>query len=74
MYTLYKDFSNFLIIFAGISGIHVIPVIITCTLQGMICNTGIPRTFYGGKICSVEFVGNYNYIIIFSVYSDTEIK
>ena len=32
---------------------NVIPVIITCTLQGIFCNTGIPRTFYGGKICSV---------------------
>ena len=29
-----------------------IPVIITCTLQGTFCNTGIPCTFYGGKICS----------------------
>ena len=33
--------------------VHVIPVIITCTLQGMFCDMGIPRTFYGGKICSV---------------------
>ena len=52
IYSLLR-FSNFLIIFAGISGVHVIPVIITCTLQGMFCDTGIPRTFYGGKICSV---------------------
>ena len=29
------------------------PVIITCTLQGMFCDTWIPRTCYGGKICSV---------------------
>ena len=43
-------FSNFLIIFAGISGVHVIPVIIIYTLQGMFCDMGIPRTFYGGKI------------------------
>ena len=35
--------------------VHVIPVIITCTLQGMFCDTGIPRTFYGEKICSVQF-------------------
>ena len=28
-------------------------MIITCTLQGMFCDTGIPCTFYGGKICSV---------------------
>ena len=46
-------FYLYFIIFAGISGVHVIPVIITCTLQGMFCDTGIPRTFYGGKICSV---------------------
>ena len=59
IYTLNKDlFSNFLMIFAGISGIHVIPVIIICTLQGMFCNTGIPCTFYGGKICSAP-IGNH---------------
>ena len=28
-------------------------MIITCTLQGTPCNTGFPRSFYGGKICSV---------------------
>ena len=38
-------FSNFLRIFAGIAGIHAIPVIITCTLQGTLCDTGFPRTF-----------------------------
>ena len=37
----------------GFSGVHVIPVIITCTLQGMFWDTGIPRNFYGWKICSV---------------------
>ena len=37
----------------GISGIPAIPMIITCLLQGILCDTGIPRTFYGGKICSV---------------------
>ena len=31
----------------------VIPVIITCTLQGTPCDTGIPHTFYGENICSV---------------------
>ena len=36
-----------------ISGIPAIPMIITYLLQGTLCNTGIPRTFYGGKICSV---------------------
>ena len=37
----------------GISDMHVIPMIITCMLQGTLCNTGIPCTFYGGNICSV---------------------
>ena len=54
IYFFIKIFSNFLIIFAGISGVHVIPVIITCTLQGTFCNPGIPCFFHGGKICSVE--------------------
>ena len=31
----------------------VIPVTITCTLQGTLCDTGIPHTFYGQNICSV---------------------
>ena len=33
---------------------HVIPMIITCMLQGTLCDMGIPRTFYGGNICSVD--------------------
>ena len=37
----------------GISDVCVIPVTITCTLQGVNCDTGIPHTFYGGNICSV---------------------
>ena len=37
----------------GISGIPAIPMIITCILQGTLCDMGIPCTFYGGKICSV---------------------
>ena len=37
----------------GIFRQHVIPMIITCMLQGTLCDTGIPRTFYGGNICSV---------------------
>ena len=37
----------------GISRQHVIPMIITCMLQGTLCDTGIPRTFYGGNIFSV---------------------
>ena len=32
---------------------HVIPIIITCMLQGTLCDIGIPHTFYGGNICSV---------------------
>ena len=57
MWTFYiyslLTFSDFHIIFAGISGVHVIPGIITCTLQGRFCDTGIPRIFHGGKICIV---------------------
>ena len=37
----------------GISDLHVIPMIITCMLQGTLCDKGIPCTFYGGNICSV---------------------
>ena len=32
---------------------HVIPMIITCMLQGTLCDTGIPCTFYWENICSV---------------------
>ena len=35
---------------------HVIPMIITCTLPGTPCDTWFPRTFYGGKICSVHYI------------------
>ena len=44
-------------------GVHVIPVIVTCTLQGMFCDMGIPRTFYGGKICSVARDINWEKIL-----------
>ena len=37
-------------IFAGISGVHVIPVIITCTLQGMFCDMGIPAISMGENL------------------------
>ena len=37
----------------GIAGIHAIPMMITCMLQGTLCDTGIPRTLYGENICSV---------------------
>ena len=37
----------------GISDIHVFPITITCLLQGTLCDTGIPCTFYGENICSV---------------------
>ena len=42
----------------GISDVCVIPVTITCTLQGVNCDTGIPHTFYGGNICSVDISKN----------------
>ena len=62
IYTLnYFIFSNFLIIFTGIACIPAIPVIITCTLQGTICDTGFPRTFYGGKICSVGVIVYFHF-------------
>ena len=44
----------------GISDMHVIPMIITCMLQGTLCDTGIPRTFYGGNICSVVGLTPFN--------------
>ena len=36
-----------------ISGMHITPMMITCMLQGTLCDTGIPCTFYGENICSV---------------------
>ena len=36
--------------------VYVIPMMITCILQGTLCDPGIPRTFYGGKICSVLLI------------------
>ena len=36
----------------GISGIPAIPMIITCLLQGILCDTGIPVLFMGEK-CAV---------------------
>ena len=40
----------------GISDIHVFPITITCLLQGTLCETGIPCTFYGENIYSVVSV------------------
>ena len=37
----------------GITGIHAIPMMIICMLQGTLCDTGLPCTFYGENICSV---------------------
>ena len=34
----------------GIAGIHAIPMMITRMLQGTLCDTGIPCTFYGENI------------------------
>ena len=31
----------------GITGMHAIPMMITCMLQGTLCDKGIPCTFYG---------------------------
>ena len=38
----------------GTMGIHAIPLRITCMLQGTLCDTGIPCTYYGENICSVQ--------------------
>ena len=43
----------------GISDIHVFSITITCLLQGTLCDTGIPCTFYGENICSVELTWKY---------------
>ena len=32
-----------------------IPMIITCLLQGILCDKGIPRTFYGGKFVVYKY-------------------
>ena len=41
----------------GLQGILAIPMLIKCMLQGTLCDTGIPCTFYGENICSVlEFI------------------
>jgi uncharacterized membrane protein len=37
-------------------GIHAIPMMITCILQGTLCDTGIPCTFYGENICSAVYL------------------
>ena len=48
----------------GISDIHVFPMTITCLLQGTLCNTGIPCTFYGEKNCSVQLNINMNLLYL----------
>ena len=57
----------------GILDIHVFPITITCLLQGTLCNTGIPCTFYGENICSVQKVQsiflNFTYILPSNVNS-----
>ena len=40
---------------------HVIPMIM---LQGTLCDTGIPRTFYGGKICSVDTLAKLSFPLL----------
>ena len=44
---------------------HIIPMIITCMLQGTLCDTGIPRTFYGGNIFIVDL--SYVMLVKFTV-------
>ena len=34
----------------GITGIHAIPMMITCLLQGTLCDTGIPALFMGKNL------------------------
>ena len=46
----------------GISDIHVFPITMPCLLQGTLCDTGIPCTFYGENICSVY--SDCRYILI----------
>ena len=60
----------------GIAGIHAIPIIFMCILQGTFWDRGIPCTFYGGNICSVYwkiteqriFLHGISKYIIFSLY------
>ena len=46
----------------GITVIHAIPMMITCMLQGTLCDTGIPCPFYGENICSVGIRYLYTYV------------
>ena len=49
----YDFFFKFPYNFCGDFRLPVIPVKFICILRGTPCNTGIPYTFYRGKICSV---------------------
>ena len=49
----------------GIAGIHAIPIIFMCILQGTFCDTGIHHNFYGENICSVDIKfekNDFNYL------------
>ena len=48
----------------GITGIHTIPIIFMCILQGIFCDTGIPCTFYGGNICSVAYLWQFTFFFL----------
>ena len=55
----------------GISGIPAISMIITCLLQGTLCDTGIPRTFYGGKFAVYYLSKNPSIFNIISWFAET---
>ena len=48
--------------FCGDFRIPAIPVKFICILQGTPCDTGIHRTFYGGKICSGVIMAQVWYV------------
>ena len=50
----YDFFLKFPHNFWGDFRIPAIPIKCKCILQGTLCDTGIPHTFYRGKICSVD--------------------
>ena len=52
----YDFFFKFPCNFCGDFRQHVIPMIITCMLQGTPCDTGFPCTLYGEIFCSLVFL------------------
>ena len=53
----------------GITGLHAIPMMITCMLQGTLCDTGIPCTFYGENILQCTY---YLIFLTFNLDSTTQ--